>query len=148
MQAILGDCPELRVCVVGDGVLREYLKKQFSHDSRIEFTGDLGIHAVRNILRKSRVFISGCETEALGIAYLEALSQGCSVVMPACGGGLEIAPELIGRQVQLMPLSFAHDDVKNAILLGLKYCGAATSLSDYEAKKVASEYLKVAINIP
>ena len=91
----------LRAAIIGDGELRPKLQAAAPANSRIEFTGPLPQSEVRAWLRRTRVFVSGCETEALGIGYLEALSQGCAVVMPACGGGLEIAPELIGSAIHL-----------------------------------------------
>lgn len=101
IRIVLGEHPHLRGAIIGDGVLRPALEVAAGGDPRIEFTGPLSQDGVRRWLRRTRVFVSGCETEALGIGYLEALSQGCAVVMPACGGGLEIAPELIGRTIHL-----------------------------------------------
>jgi glycosyltransferase involved in cell wall biosynthesis len=147
MQAALEDCPELRICIVGDGLLRGELDRRFGCDSRVQFTGDLDIHAVRNILRRTKVFISGCETEALGIAYLEALSQGCAAVMPACGGGLEIAPELIGGKIQLLPLSFDCGQIRSAILRALCHSGTTALLDSFQPKTVARQYLEIAARI-
>jgi glycosyltransferase involved in cell wall biosynthesis len=144
MQGVLEEHPELRICVVGDGVLRNSLETRFGHDPRIEFAGDLHSSAVREVLSRTKVFISGNEMEPFGITYLEALSQGCSVVMPACGGGLEIAPELIGTNIQLMPLCFDSEGIKKAISRALNFCGASVSLGRYEAKNVASNYLNIA----
>jgi glycosyltransferase involved in cell wall biosynthesis len=106
MQQILDEDTELRVCIIGEGPQRRELEALVSGSPRVEFPGTLDPVAVRAYLRKTRVFVSGCETEALGLAYVEALSQGCAVAMPACGGGLEIAPDLIGNQIQLLPLGF------------------------------------------
>jgi glycosyltransferase involved in cell wall biosynthesis len=94
---------ELRACVIGDGPQRAQLEALAAGSPRVEFHGTLPPEKVREFLRKTRVFVSGCETEALGLTYVEALSQGCAVAMPACGGGLEIAPELIGSGIALMP---------------------------------------------
>lgn len=144
MQAVLDESPGLEARIVGDGILSKQLRAQFASDPHIVFTGDLDALAVRAILRKTLVFVSGCETEAFGIAYLEALSQGCSVVMPACGGGLEIAPELVGGRIQLMPLSNDPDSIKRAIHLAMESSGRATSLEKYSSKSVALEYLRLA----
>lgn len=148
MRAVTDECHKLRICIVGDGPLRHALRDRFGNDSRIEFTGNLDVLSVRKILRKTRVFVSGCETEALGIAYLEALSQGCSVVMPACGGGLEIASELIGNQVQLMPLSFDCKDIQDSIRRALAQEVMYVPLDAYKAKHVACRYLELSATIP
>lgn len=152
MRAIIDECSDgnqkMRICIVGDGPLRHDLHDRFGNDSRIEFTGNLDVLSVRKILRKTRTFVSGCETEALGIAYLEALSQGCSVVMPACGGGLEIAPDLIGSQIQLLPLSFDQGEIQSAIRYALDSCNKTVTLDAYRAKAVADQYLKIAAMVP
>ena len=144
----LNEHPELSACVVGDGALRASMEKQFGNDSRVRFVGNADALAVKTILANTRVFISGCETEGLGISYLEALSQGCSVVMPACGGGLEIAPDLIGSQVHLMPLSFGLDDTKIAIEKALAHYGSPAPLSHFEAASVAKQYLEIGAGVP
>lgn len=136
--------PELRICVVGDGPQRELLETAFRTDPPIEFTGRLDPCSLRSILRQTRVFVSGCETEALGISYLEALSQGCAVAMPACGGGLEIAFEFIGTKVQLFPLSFDRDRVLEALRRALEFCGGNIVVSDRGPVEVAASYLRLA----
>lgn len=112
MCRLLEEDKSLRVCIIGDGPQRQELEGLVRGIGRIEFLGSLDARGVRACLRKTRVFVSGCETEALGLSYVEALSQGCAVAMPACGGGLEIAPELIGGPVQLLPFRF---DTKNVV---------------------------------
>ncbi len=144
MANCLDENPELRICIVGDGVLRAPMEEQFGHDSRIEFAGNMDTLMVRTILRKTKVFISGCETEALGISYLEALSQGCSVVMPACGGGLEIAPELIGTRILLMPLSFDSNSIRSTLRQALQATNEFAPLPAYQAAAVARQYLQAA----
>jgi hypothetical protein len=95
---------------------------------------------VRAWLRRTRVFVSGCETEALGIAYLEALSQGCNVVMPACGGGVEIAPGLIGRTIHLYS-GEGSEPVARALRRALAATPAEISLAAYSSRAIAQAYL-------
>jgi glycosyltransferase involved in cell wall biosynthesis len=135
--------PELRICVVGDGPQREVLESTFRADPPIEFTGSLGCSSVRGVLRRTKVFVSGNEMEPFGITYLEALSQGCTVVMPACGGGLEIAPTLIGTRIQLLPLSFERDGVLQVLRRALNSSSVPFSLATYEPRSVAEAYLEM-----
>ncbi len=100
-------------------------------------------HLIRDVLQKTKVFLSGAETELFGLAYLEALSQGCSVVMPACGGGLEIAPDLIGSKVQIVPLSFDPTALEQAIGRGLSAVTTPALLTRYAADSIASQYLQL-----
>ena len=141
MRQMLDEDSRLRICIIGDGPQRRHLEASFC-DPRIEFTGSLDSLAVREYLRRTRVFVSGCETEPLGITYLEALSQGCVVAMPACGGGLEIAPALIGTQIQLLPLSFHGSEVLDVLQRAAKSMSNSVSFDTYAPGAIAAKYLK------
>jgi glycosyltransferase involved in cell wall biosynthesis len=140
---LLHENQTLRACFIGGGELRSALEEKSGGNPRIEFTGPLPREAVRAHLRRTKVFVSACETEALGIAYLEALSQGCAVVMPACGGGLEIAPELIGKTIFLFSNKPNHD-VLQAMRRGLEVLPQTTPLGGYSSCSIAAAYLNQA----
>jgi glycosyltransferase involved in cell wall biosynthesis len=142
---ILDENPGLRACIIGEGRLRGALQAMAAHHPRIEFTGPLPREQVRARLGQTRVFISACETEALGIAYLEALSQGCVVAMPACGGGLEIAPEEIGRSIRLLPLSLNTTEIVRELRDALAFKGLAPGIdavNRYHPAAIAERYLE------
>lgn len=143
LSALLGERPDLRACIIGDGELRPALEAAAAGNPRIEFTGRLPQLEVRARLRRSKVFVSGCETEALGICYLEALSQGCAVVMPACGGGVEIAPELIGSGIHLFSASSANESIDNALRKALSATPKTVSLEGFSPRAAAQAYLAV-----
>jgi glycosyltransferase involved in cell wall biosynthesis len=142
MQQLLKGDPELRVCIIGDGQQRRELEASVQGEPRIEFAGTLDALSVRAYLRKTNVFVSGCETEALGLGYVEALSQGCAVAMPACGGGLEIAPALIGSRIQLLPLSFQGGEVLDVLQRAAKSTNGSVPFDAYMPGAVAAKYLK------
>lgn len=135
--------PELRICIIGDGPQRAELESYFRTDPPIEFTSDLDPLEVRRYLQRTKVFVSGNEMEPFGITYLEALSQGCTVAMPACGGGIEIAPDFVGTRVQLLPLSFERQGVLSALRRALNSTFAPVSLAGYEPQSVAEAYLEI-----
>ncbi len=139
---VLREASGLRAAIIGDGRLRPSLQAAAPANSRIEFTGPLPQSEVRAWLLRTRVFVSGCETEAFGIGYLEALSQGCAVVMPACGGGLEIAPELIGSAIHLYS-GTGSEPVARALRNALLVAPAAVSLAAYAPRAVVQAYLTV-----
>jgi glycosyltransferase involved in cell wall biosynthesis len=141
IRDVLDEHPGLQACIAGDGPQRPQLEALANGDRRIEFPGRLNATQVREQLRRSRVFISGTPTEALGIAYLEALSQGCAVAMPASGGGLEIAPLLIGTGIQLFSISLARDSVASALRKGLTVIPQLPSLDAYAPGAVARAFL-------
>ncbi|MGA9882264.1 MAG: glycosyltransferase family 4 protein [Candidatus Acidiferrales bacterium] len=132
--------PELRICVIGDGPMREGLQASFPG---VEFKGRLTSSEMRTYLRQTKVFVSGTEMEALGISYLEALSQGCTVAMPACGGGLEIALNQVGKRVHLLPLSWDQAQVTCVLRRALFSCVPPVSLTLYSSEAVAKAYLSV-----
>ncbi|SRR6266851_883254 len=148
IRDLLRETPGLRACFIGDGEQRAELENVVKGDSNFEFKGSLESAGVRDWLRRTRVFISACETEAFGISYLEALSQGCSVVMPACGGGLEIAPELIGTRVHLLPLSFDRNETLAALRRALGPKCEPMTFAAYEAKVIAQAYLSLDMHFP
>jgi glycosyltransferase involved in cell wall biosynthesis len=140
--------PELRICIIGDGPQRETLQRSFQADPPIEFTGNLDASRVRSYLRQTRVFVSGNEMEPFGITYLEALSQGCSVAMPACGGGLEIALDQIDKRVYLLPLSLNQGEVTTVLRRALSPKSSLVSMAIYQAKAVAQAYLNLDMHFP
>ena len=141
MRDVLNENAGLRAWIVGAGSMREELERISGGDERIEFLGELNALEVRERLRRSRVFISGCPHEAFGIAFLEALSQGCAVAMPASGGGLEIAPELIGNRIQLFSPAATRETVSAALRRALVAAPRMAQLAAYTACAVAQEYL-------
>ncbi len=141
LSDVLDENPGLRAWIVGDGPMRGDLEKMTSGDKRIEFLGLLSPAQVRERLRRSLVFVSACPHEALGIAYIEALSQGCAVAMPASGGGLEIAPEMIGGRIQLFPVTVSHEGVATALRRALLVAPEMKPLTAYSPRSVAEAYL-------
>ena len=108
---LLNENPHLRCCIIGDGPCRKSWESSVAGLPRIEFVGSRDPMFIREQLRRSRIFLSGAGNEALGIVYLEALSQGCLLAMPAGGGELEIALQSVGETIQLLPISLGRQDV-------------------------------------
>lgn len=142
IRTMLDERPDLRACIIGDGISREPLEGLYGGDDRIEFTGNLSSDQVCERLRLTKLFLSGNQTEPFGITFLEALSQGCIVAMPASGGGVEIAPDLIGKQIHLLPISLEHDGVARVLRRALDATCSALDLVPYTATAAASAYLK------
>ncbi len=140
---LLDAYPDLRCCIVGDGPERPALERSVIGRARIEFAGTRERDFVRKQLRRSKVFVSGAANEGLGITYLEALSQGCSVVMPASGGGLEIALDHIGNGVHLMPMSLERCTVVSALRAALRSSPAPFPIEKHTPMAVASDYLQL-----
>jgi glycosyltransferase involved in cell wall biosynthesis len=141
IRDVLDENPGLRGWIVGDGPMRHALECIAGNDERIQFLGPLAPYQVRDRLRRSRVFVTANPAEHFGIVYLEALSQGCAVAMPCSGGGLEIAPGLVGGRMQLFPISVPRAGVATALRKALLAAPEETSLDAYSASAVAQAYL-------
>lgn len=140
---LLQEIPSLRACIIGDGPQRSELEAIARGHERVEFKGNPDDRTVREYLRRSRIFISGNTTEGLGITFLEALSQGCVVAMPACGGGLEVALERIGRGVQLLPISLNRSEVLSILRRAVQEECVPMPMDKYSPRAVATAYLEV-----
>jgi glycosyltransferase involved in cell wall biosynthesis len=143
IRDVLDENPDMCAWILGDGPQRRGLERIAAGDRRIEFLGVQAPAQVRDRLRRSHVLVSGNPEEPFGIVYLEALSQGCAVAMPATGGGLEIAPELIGKQVLLFPASIPRGGVAAAIRKALLAPIRPVPLADYSPRSVAETYLSL-----
>ena len=143
LQDLLDEIPELRVCIIGEGELRPQLQNLTSGDCRFEFKGSPDDLLLRGWLQRTRLFVSGNEVEGFGIAYLEAMTQGCIVAMPAGGGGLEIAPELIGRSVQLLPLSWDHRALTDVFRTALHQEWIPVDTQRFSVEAVTDSYLEI-----
>jgi glycosyltransferase involved in cell wall biosynthesis len=146
IRAVLDRYPHLTCLIIGDGELRGRIKGKIGEDPRFVMLGELPPEEVKAYLAKTVLFFSGCETEALGIAYLEALSQGCKVIMPASGGGLEISLPDLGKSVFLLPLDFDEPLCVEMIRKALeteRTCVA--DMSNYSPSSIARRYLEVAL---
>ena len=143
MRDLADETPGLKICIIGEGEQRARLEAIAAGDARVEFKGAPGDLSVREWLRRTRVFVSGNVAEGFGITYLEALTQGCIVAMPASGGGLEISPENVGFSVQVLPLSLGRSEVLAALRRALKETARSVQTASFAAKAVAERYLQV-----
>lgn len=90
LKKFLVDHPSYTVAIIGEGTERHNLEKLIAGHPSIFMFGSLSKSEVIDILRQTKIFFSGCVTEAFGITYLEALSCGCNIVLPLFGAGAEV----------------------------------------------------------
>jgi glycosyltransferase involved in cell wall biosynthesis len=140
---LLRENPNLHCCIVGDGPYRKAWEDSVAGIPRVEFVGSRDPVFIREQLRRSKIFISGAGNESLGIAYLEALTQGCVAAMPATGGGIEISLQSVGEGIQLLPISLDRQEVLSVLRRSLKIQPPSISLESYSPRSVASAYLDV-----
>jgi glycosyltransferase involved in cell wall biosynthesis len=143
VRQLLDENPGLRMAIIGNGPQKPVLMEMVRGDSRFEFMCNLDDLTVRGFLRRTKIFISGHGAEGLGITYLEALSQGCAVAMPASGGGVELGLDHLGSRVHLLPLSFHPSEVLPVLRRALSAPCVPMSMDAYTPQAVASQYLAV-----
>jgi glycosyltransferase involved in cell wall biosynthesis len=146
IRDLLNENPGLRMCIIGAGDYRRQLEQIVDGDSRFEFHGTPDDETVRHWLRRTRIFVSGNEVEGFGITYLEAMTQGCIVAMPASGGGLEIAPQNVGNSVQLLPLSWDRNEILATLRRGLRETWKPVATPPFSPSAAASSYLEADSN--
>ncbi len=142
VRDLLDENPGLRMAIIGEGGQQAELEAIAGGDPRFEFIGSPDDDAVREWLRRTRIFVSGNEVEGFGIAYLEAMTQGSIVVMPASGGGLEIAPDAVGRSVLLLPLSWDRRQIREVLRRALAQSWTPIATSPFTSAAAAQGYLR------
>jgi len=139
---LLNEVPTIRACIIGDGPERQHLQDIAAGHPRVEFRGQQSDEEVKAQLRRTKILVSGHPTEGFGITYVEALSQGCTVAMPASGGGIEIALQRVGDNVQLLPINLDRPETVVALRRALEANPPPISVDCYNARAVASSYLQ------
>lgn len=145
LKKVLDENPQYSVKIIGHGTQAKIITDKINNDDRFEILPALTPAEVRDVLSKTKLFFSGCETEALGIGYIEALTQGSNIVMPNAGGGLEIAHELLGKRVFTYRLDMGFDTVYETLCAALAGEDKAEfDVKPFIPKNVAEQYLAVA----
>jgi glycosyltransferase involved in cell wall biosynthesis len=93
---ILGELPEARLALVGDGPARAELERvlaPFAAEGRVQFTGFLRGHELAEAFASADLFVMPSKTETLGFVVLEAMASGLPVIAAHAGG----LPELVAH---------------------------------------------------
>lgn len=84
--------PEIKVMIVGKGLLESELKervKYYQMAENINFTGEIPRAEVLNLLQRSKMLVHTSNYESFGYVLLEALASGCQVVSTPVGYACE-----------------------------------------------------------
>lgn len=135
------------LCILGDGPLKESLKKEIKRRGLEERTTFLGFQKnVYPFLYEAEIFIHTCLFEGYGLAFLEAMACGCAVVVQDCPYGpreildhgrygLLFQGEGLKEALKLLLL----DPKKQALLAQKGYQRACT----YHLEKTVIDYLEL-----
>jgi glycosyltransferase involved in cell wall biosynthesis len=92
LKTILGEVPDTRLAIVGDGPARRDLELEFARTPTI-FTGVLGGEDLAAAYASADAFLFPSTTDTLGLAMLEALASGLPIVAAASGASREVVSE-------------------------------------------------------
>jgi glycosyltransferase involved in cell wall biosynthesis len=62
-------------------------------ERRVRLLPNISRQELRDILRKSKVYLHASQNEPFGVSIVEAMSSGCIPVVPNCGGPTEFVPK-------------------------------------------------------
>lgn len=92
LRPILEAIPDVSLALVGDGPHRVALERHFK-GTAAKFTGALRGEELAAAFASADVFVFPSETDTFGLALLEAMSSGCSVVAARAGGVPDVVRE-------------------------------------------------------
>ncbi|NLP04828.1 glycosyltransferase family 1 protein [Candidatus Fermentibacteria bacterium] len=98
---------DLRLVIVGDGIMRRNVEALASRDSWVRYAGFLDSEGLAREYRNADVLVSGAPAETLGLTFLEALASGTPVA-GLSGSGLmdelpgEVASAVPNRDAELL----------------------------------------------
>jgi len=88
----------IRTVICGDGPEAVRLRSMAIEENLegVSFLGTLPAEGIRDLMRRASVYVSPCPEEGLGLAALEACSQGTPVIAAAGGAHLESITNDVG----------------------------------------------------
>lgn len=107
MPYIIKKIPNVKSVMIGDGAMREYIKKRINElgiKDHIDIVGELPNEKIPEYLKMSDVVVFPSTAESSSIACAEAMAVGCPVVASRVGGLVELigSNEERGRLVKLV----------------------------------------------
>ncbi len=134
----------LEAMIVGSGECEMELKRMANGHPRVHFVASVSSAEVMQILGRTKVFFSGCDTEAFGISLLEAAVSGCNLVTTGSGGFVEVVLDAINRTTFLLSPNFTRESCRVALSSALAAPGARLSAAAFMPESIARQYLAVA----
>lgn len=134
----------LEAMIVGSGECETELKQIANGHPRVHFVASMSSDEVMEILGKTKVFFSGCDTEAFGISLLEAAVSGCNLVTTGSGGFVEVVLDAINKTTFLLSPNFTRESCRVALASALAAQGVRLSDAAFMPESIARQYLAVA----
>jgi glycosyltransferase involved in cell wall biosynthesis len=133
----------LEAVIVGSGECEAQLRQIANGHPRVRFVGSMPAADVMAVLAKTRVFFSGCDTEAFGISLLEAVVSGCNLVTTGSGGFVEVVLDAINRTTFLLSPNFTREACRVALVSALAAPNSPMPAAPFLPESIARQYLAV-----
>jgi glycosyltransferase involved in cell wall biosynthesis len=134
----------IEAMIIGSGECETELKRLANGHPRVHFVASMSSGEVMQILGKTKVFFSGCDTEAFGISLLEAAVSGCNLVTTGSGGFVEVVLDAINKTTFLLSPNFTQESCRAALIMALATEGANLSAAPFMPESIARQYLAIA----
>ncbi len=133
----------LEAMIIGSGECGAALKRIANGHPRVHFHASMSSSEVISTLGKTKVFFSGCDTEAFGISLLEAVVSGCNLVTTSSGGFVEVVIDEINKTTFLLPPNFSRHECRAALVQALAAPSARLPAASFLPESIARQYLEV-----
>jgi glycosyltransferase involved in cell wall biosynthesis len=130
--------------IIGSGECEEQLRRIANGHPRVQFLGSMSSAGVMKALARTKVFFSGCDTEAFGISLLEAAVSGCNLVTTGSGGFVEVVIGEVNKTTFLLPPNFSNDECRAALAAALAAPSHYLPAAPFLPEAIARHYLAVA----
>jgi glycosyltransferase involved in cell wall biosynthesis len=130
--------------VIGSGECEAALKRQANGHPRVHFVASMNSSEVIDVLARTKIFFSGCDTEAFGISLLEAAVSGCNLVTTGSGGFVEVMLDAVNRTAFLLSPSFTDDECRAAFDAALAAPRLHLDAGAFLPEAIARKYLSIA----
>ncbi|HEY1462098.1 MAG TPA: glycosyltransferase [Terriglobales bacterium] len=145
--------PELSCELIGEGPERERLQKlaaQLKVENKIKFLGRQSRESIARALRESTLFVLPSRYEALGCAYLEAMSaakpviacrdQGIAEVVEHGKNGWLVGPEDVRELTEGIRVLIQDADLRNRMRLAARRTILKSLTLQHQAKRLRDIY--------
>lgn len=157
VKQLLKTIPNLRVCIVGEGVLKEKYQKKaqiMGISKNISFVGEVAQSNLPNYFQQAKVFVlPSTDTEGYGIVLLESMACGTPVITTSIAGvasdinehktGIVIEPKNVEHLTNAIQTILSDNKVYNEMSKNSR----KLVRENYSWEKIAQHILKIYINL-
>lgn len=130
--------------IVGSGECDAQLKRLANGHPRVHFVPSMSSSGVMEVLARTKVFFSGCDTEAFGISLLEAAVSGCNIVTTASGGFAEVILDDVNKVDFLLTPNFSRAECHAALQAACVAPSRHLDATPFFPVSIAAQYIGVA----